>query len=159
MPKKLINDRRNSWKWFAVKLFFECVISGEPAPNSIDENYSTNIKTFEESIFLIRAQSFKQAYKLAEKKAKQEEISYYNPYGEMVSWKLVESLDAFELFDEELVSGSELYSRFIRVPKEIENTNVINNFYPETVISEEKQPDYNWMFRNGDFNRGLGSKE
>lgn len=155
MTKKQINDRRPSWKWFAVKLLFECVISGEPSPGTIDKNYSRDIKTFEESIFLIRAQSFEQAYNIAEKKAKEAEINYKNPYGEMVSWKLLESVDAFELFDEEVISGTELYSRYIHVPKEIENDKVISAFYPETISPDEEQPDFNWMFRNRDFNKKL----
>lgn len=159
MTKKPINIRKSSWKWFAVKLLFESFITGEPSPDTIDENYSTDFKNLEESIILVKAQSFDQAYRLAEKKAKDAEIVYQNPYEETVKCQLIKALDAFELFDDELISGTELYSRFIRLPKGAENDEVISKFYPETVQADEKQPDYNWMFRIREFNKRPGGKK
>lgn len=145
MTKKPINIRKTSLKWFAVKLLFESVISGEPSPDTIDDNYSRDFKNFEQSIILIKAQSFDQAYKIAAKKAKDAEIVYQNPYEETVNCQLIKALDAFELFDDDLISGTELYSRFIRVPKGVENDEVISKYYPESVQTDETQPDCSYQ--------------
>ena len=45
-------------------------------------------KTYEESIMLVKAQSFDHAYKIAENRAKKYENEYTNPYGELVSHKM-----------------------------------------------------------------------
>ncbi|YCI76437.1 DUF4288 domain-containing protein [Bacillus sp. R1-10] len=150
MKKRLRKKMSKEWKWYAVKVLYECNISGNPSPETIDENYSNTHKTFEESIILIKAPSFDQAYGIAEIEAKKAEIDYLNPYNEMVEWKFVESIDCFNLFDEKLESGTELYSRYLRVPKDISNEKVISRYYPETVVEEEV--DYNYILRNKDFN-------
>jgi hypothetical protein len=142
--------RKSSWEWYAVKLLYECFIIGPPNPETIDENYSDTHKTYEESIILVKAQSFDQAYSIAEKKAKEGEFDYRNPYGEAVEWKYVDALDCFILIDEKLQSGTELYSRFLRVPKNITNEKVIAHHYLETV--EENVVDQNFILRNMDFN-------
>lgn len=137
------------WKWFAVKVLFECNISGKPSLETIDEQYSNTHKTFEESIILVKAPSFEQAYVIAEKEAKKKEIDYLNPYDEMVEWKFRESIDCFNLFDEKFQSGTELYSRYLRVPKGTSNEKFISHYYPETVMEEV---DHNFILRNKDFN-------
>ncbi len=160
MTKKQINIRkRSTWKWFAVKLLYEGVISGEPSPETIDQNYSRDFKNFEESIILVKAQSFDQAYSIAEKKAKEAEIDYQNPYDESVHWQLIKALDAFWLFDDELVSGTELYSRIIRVAKSVDNDEVIKNLYPETAEVDVKQPDYGWIYRIKEFSERPGKRK
>jgi hypothetical protein len=148
MNKK--KTRKSSWEWYAVKLLYECIITGNPSPETIDENYSDTHKTYEESIILVKAQSFDQAYSIAEKKAKEQEIDYHNPYDEMVEWQFVEALDCFILIDEKLQSGTELYSRFLRVPKYVPREKVIDHYYPETVV--ENVVDHNFIFRNRNFN-------
>jgi len=142
--------RKSSWEWYAVKLIYECIITGNPNPETIDENYYNTHKTYEESIMLVKAQSLEHAYSIAEKKAKDGEMDYLNPYEEQVEWKFVKVLDCFKLFDEKLQSGTELYSRFLRAPKDVPKENVISHYYPETV--EEDEVDQNFILRNKDFN-------
>lgn len=129
---------------------YECVISGNPAVETIDRNYSNAEKTFEESIVLIKASSFDQAYEFAENKAKQQEIDYLNPYDEKVEWKFVEAIDCFHLFDRKLQTGTELYSRLLHIPVGIPNEQIISHYYPETVV--EELVDKNFIIRNKDFN-------
>lgn len=150
MKKRLRKKVRREWEWYAVKVLYECIISGDPAPETIDRNYSNAEKTFEESILLIKASSFDQAYDLAEKEVKQREIDYLNPYDEKVVWKFVESIDCFHLFDRKLQSGTELYSRLFHVPKGITNEQVISQYYPETIT--EELIDKNFILRDKDFN-------
>ncbi|MDG0791267.1 DUF4288 domain-containing protein [Cohnella ginsengisoli] len=123
-----------------MKLLYESTISGNPDPARVDENYVDTHKTYEESMMLVKAQSFEQAYAIAEKKAKREELDYRNPYDQKVEWRLVRALDCFALFDEELKSGTELYSRNLRVPKEVPGEDVIRHYYPETVEDSEIDP-------------------
>jgi hypothetical protein len=154
VPNK--KTRKSSWEWYAVKLLYECIITGNPNPETIDKNYTNAHKTYEESIMLVKAQSFEHAYSIAEKKAKEEEIDYLNPYEEKVEWKFVEAIDCFHLFDEELETGTELYSRFFHVPKDVPLEEVIYHYYPETV--EEDEVDQNFILRNRDFNARPNSK-
>ncbi|NMD71181.1 DUF4288 domain-containing protein [Bacillus sp. DNRA2] len=150
------NQRKSSWEWYAVKLLYESIISGNPNPETIDKNYTNTYKTFEESIMLVKAQSFEHAYSIAEKKAKDEEINYLNLYEELVEKKFVDALDCFILIDEKLQSGTELYSRFLHVPKDIPREKVISHYYPETV--EEYVVDQNFVLRNRDLNTKSNSK-
>lgn len=71
------------------------------------------------------------AYNTAERKAKQEEVKYHNPYNQLVEWRFLEAIDAFE-FDDELKSGTEVYSRFIRITKGVSIDTFMKSFYPET---------------------------
>ena len=58
MKKRLRKKMSKEWEWYAVKVLYECNISGNPSPETIGENYSNIHKTFEESIILIKAPSF-----------------------------------------------------------------------------------------------------
>lgn len=118
-------------EWYAVKLIYEFIITGDPNPENIDEEYSTDT-TYEESIMLVKAISFDHAYSIAEMKAKESEYDYINTYGEKVNYKFAEAIDCFHLFDEELETGTELYSRFMNVSKDITRDEFIDQYYPET---------------------------
>ena len=48
-------NRATKWQWFSVKLIFENIISGKSEPDTIDNNYANNYKTYEESLVLIKA--------------------------------------------------------------------------------------------------------
>ncbi|MCM2978645.1 DUF4288 domain-containing protein [Priestia aryabhattai] len=121
------------WKWYGVKVLYKHLVSGKPTPEKIDPNYNEH-QIFEESILLIKAQSFDQAYELAE-------------------FKYIESLDAFELFeDEELASGTEVYSRFVHTSKEEKFSDFLTRYYPEVVEDEEEQIKRSFILRNRDFN-------
>jgi hypothetical protein len=122
-------------EWYAVKLIYEHIISGDPNPEKIDEDYNTDV-IYEESIMLVKAESFNHAYTIAENKAKENELEFINPYDEKVSYQYAEAIDCFHLFDEELTTGTELYSRFISVSKDLTRNEFIDQFYPETLEDE-----------------------
>ncbi|MFF3021736.1 DUF4288 domain-containing protein [Gottfriedia sp. NPDC057948] len=120
MRKRLRKKRLNKWEWFSVKVLNECKISGNPSPEKIDEDYgSDGQKTFEDSILLIKAPSEEEAYLIGEKVAIKNEVEYLNQYDETVEWKFIRVIDCFNLFDKKLQTGTELYSRFIRVPDDL----------------------------------------
>ena len=150
-------NSRAKWEWYAVKCLFEAAIEGQPSPETIDKNYTDRIKTFEERIILVKAQSFGQAYKIAEGKAQKEEHEYINPYDQLVKWRFVEALDVFYLFDDEIKSGSELYSRHFHVPIEVTSEEVIKNYYPEVFANGDEIPNNNFRLRVREFNARLNS--
>lgn len=118
-------------EWYAVKLIYEFITTSDPNPEKIDEDYSTD-KSYEESIMLVKAQSFDHAYSIAEIKAKENEYDFVNLYDEKVHYRFVDAIDCFHLFDDELETGTELYSRFLDVPKETTRDQFIDLYYPET---------------------------
>lgn len=154
MPK----NKNTKWQWFSVKLIFESIITGEPELDTIDRNYTNNYKTYEESIILVKAQSFDHAYKIAEKKASEMEIDYVNPYGEFVNWKFVEAIDCFSISDETLCTGVEIYSRYIRDAKNIDAEDFIDKYYPDTV-EDSSGIFYNAILLNRKFNKKPNSKD
>ncbi|MDK8639438.1 DUF4288 domain-containing protein [Niallia taxi] len=103
-------------KWFVVALLYESVHNGEP--KQVDENYDNSTETYEESHLLVKAESSEDATLLGKKLGQEAEHDYKNQYEETVCWKLVKVLDVFELMDEELKTGTEVYSRYILAPRE-----------------------------------------
>lgn len=144
------SGRQNSWNWFSVKLLFEFVLSGEPDKDSIDQNYTNQYKNYEEILLLVRAQSFDHAYKIAEKKARKMETEYRNPYGETVHMNFVEAIDCFSISDEMLLSGTEVYSRFLKVPKDVNTKDFIDRYYPDTV-KDNSGIENHYVLRNREF--------
>lgn len=138
--------KESSWKWYAVKLLFESTISGEANKEKIDENFSNEYKMFEEQIVIIRAQSFDHAYKKAEVVATKGEMIYNNPYDQTVCCKFIDSLDCFCLFDNQIKSETEVYSRLIKVPVWTKTKEFVTRFFPETSPSDgEITPFYNFL--------------
>jgi hypothetical protein len=129
-------DEKSTLEWYSVKLIYEFIITGEPDPAKIDEDYNTN-KQYEESIMLVKANSFDHAYSIAEAKAKENEYDYINLYGEKVNYIFAEAIDCFHLFDEELETGTELYSRFLDVPKKLTRDEFLDQYYPETINEDD----------------------
>ncbi len=140
-----------TYQWYAVKLLFESIISGNPDPKTIDENYTNSYKNFEESIVIVKAQSFEHAYSIAEKKASQMESEYTNPYGEVVNMKFVQAIHCFSIYEETLGTGVEVYWRPLRVSKDTNTEDFLDRYYPET-IEDNSGIDYNFILRNGKFN-------
>jgi len=137
MRKRLRKKRSNEWEWFSVKVFFECKISGNPSPEKIDEDYgSDGHKTFEESILLIKAPSEEEAYLIGEKEAIKNEVEYLNQFDQTVEWKFIRVIDCFNLSDKKLQTGTELYSRFIRVPDDLP-TEKLSSFNDRDFIDKE----------------------
>lgn len=146
------------WQWFSVKLIFENIISGKPEPDTIDKNYTNSYRNFEESIIIIKAQSFDQAYKIAEKKARQMELEYTNPYGELVKMKFVQAIDCFSISDETLSTGAEVYWRHLRVPNDIDVEDFLDKYYSDT-IKDNNGIDYNYVLLNREFNKIPNSED
>ena len=94
------------------------IITGEPSPERVDEDYSDTHAYFEESIILVHAQSFDHAYKIAERKAHENAETHTNPYGQAVELKLVEAIDCF-LIGDTITNGVELYSSITPIKKEM----------------------------------------
>lgn len=148
----------NKWKWFSVKLIFEIIISGEPEPDTLDRNYTNDYKNFEESIIIVKAQSFEHAYRIAEKKASQMELEYTNPYGELINIRFVQVIDCFSISEETLSTGTEVYWRQLRASKDTDKEDFFNKYYPETV-EDSRGIDYNFVLRNRDFNKRPNTEE
>ena len=147
-----------NWQWFSVKLIFESIISGEPEPDTIDKNYTNSYKNYEESIMIVKAQSFEHAYRIAEKKVSQMELEYTNPYDELVNMKFVQAIDCFSISEETLSTGTEIYWRHLRVSKDTDKEDFFNRYYPEAV-EDSSGIDYNFVLRNRDFNKRPNSED
>jgi len=135
------------WKWYAVKLIYESIVSGEPNKSKIDKNYEGKLKCYEESIMLVKARSFDHAFKIAEERAKKAEDTYENPYDQIVNCRFVEAIHCYWLFDDVLKTGVELYSRFINVPVETKTEEFLDKYYPETVTKEDDEKGINYNFK------------
>ena len=158
--KAISQKKKSNWEWYAVKLLFKSIISGDPTRSKIDKNYTADShQVYEESIILVKAQSFEHAYKVAEHKAIKQEVSYYNCYDQLVEWKYVRALDAFNLFDDTLRTGTKLYSRIMHVPKDVQEDEVVKAYYPETIEADDNEPDYHFVLRNREFNAPLLNTE
>lgn len=119
----------DSPKWFVVALLYESIHKGKP--KQVDENYDSLTKTYEESHILVKATSTEEALLLGRKTGEENEHDYENQYGERVFWKLIKILDCFELLDENLKTGTEVYSRYILVQEEVTNEEVLKRFFQD----------------------------
>ncbi len=133
-----IMKRKSSWEWYAVVLLFESTILGEANKDKIDELYSNKFKLYEEQIIVVRAQSSDHAYKKAEAEAIKQEMEYRNLYDQLVQRKFVDSLNCQCLFDDEIRSGTEIYSRLFKVQIDEKMEKFIKAYFPETLPHEEK---------------------
>jgi hypothetical protein len=99
--------------WYCIKLLHRITIDGDIPKDKIDKYCHEANTFFEESILLVQAFSFEEAYNSAENKAKNDNDVYENKYGQVVKREFLESIDCFHLFDSPL-SGIEIYSAFFR---------------------------------------------
>jgi hypothetical protein len=121
--------KNSAWNWYGVKIIKQIIVEGEPDETLIDEFYEDDGKRqFEESLMLVRAQSFEHAYKVAENKAKKDDGFYPNIYGQQVAWQFVEAVDCFLILDE-LKSGAEVYSCFHTTSKETTTEDFLNLWF------------------------------
>lgn len=126
-----LKGRRLNTQWFGVKLLFESLHSGDADPHKIDEGCFSDLKLYEETIVLIQAESLEQANSIALSNAVDMEHSYPNQYGEQVEWRFVQLIDAFELFEQSLKNGTEVYSRFILAKHSDTTEEIISRYFPE----------------------------
>ena len=94
---------------------------------------------FEESIIMLEADSFDDAYVKAEKYAKDNEIdiSYENMYEKHVESKVVSFTDCFSIYDDEDVI--EVYSSMIKCRNDLPEDSVIA-FFEETCDRQDMLP-------------------
>ena len=151
--------RKSSWNYYGVRLIYQAIITGQPIAERIDENYSDTHTFFEESIMLVRAQSFEHAYTIAERKAHDNNDTHINPYGQTVEWKLVDAINCY-LIDYELTNGIELFSSYTPIKKEITPAEYLMQKYAYNLDDynwneeqREKQIRLQWVLRNEQFNR------
>lgn len=154
----MIKRNTTKWQWYSVKLIFENIISGEPELDTIDKNYTNSYRNFDESIIIVKAQSFNHAYKIAEKKASQMELQYTNPYGELVNIKFIQAIHCYLIGDETLSAGKEVYWRHIRVLKGTDTEDFIDRYYPET-IDDSSGIFYNSILLNREFSGKVNSQK
>ena len=120
---------KSNWNYYGVKIIKQIIVIGEPDPSLVDEfYYDDGMQTFEESIMLIRAQSYVHAYKIAERKTTEFEEPYQNKYGQQVIWKFIKAIDCFLICDK-LVSGTELYSCLHTTNKDVSVNDFINKWF------------------------------
>ena len=83
------------------------------------ENQKKGWQEYEDRIVIIQAKSLKKAEKKVLKKLKKEEITYLNPFGYLVKWKVEKVLDCYHSFIEDksefdFKGGTEVFSRIKR---------------------------------------------
>lgn len=110
--------RKSSWNYYSIKLIYQMTVTSSPIPERIDEDYSDTHTFFEESIILVRAQSFDHAFKIAEQKAREINGAHINPYEQTVETRLIEAIDCY-LIGDEITGGVEVYSSCTPVHKEM----------------------------------------
>lgn len=84
-------------EWYSVKFLSKITITGEPDRDRMDDHFSDTRLYFEESVVLVRADSFDHAFVLAVNNAKKEYSAYENKYGQKVTWEFDRTLDCFRL--------------------------------------------------------------
>jgi hypothetical protein len=132
--------RKSNWDFYGVKIIRQILLEGQPDLDlvkkvakdldlAVDELLEDNYKqSFEESIMLVRAQSYQHACKIAEKKAKEFVKPGLNPYGQNVTWEFVKVVDCYWIIDD-LVTGAEVYSCFHDTDKNITTDEFINKWF------------------------------
>lgn len=117
-------------EWFSVKIIYINRIEGEPQAELIDENFTPHFIAYEESVVVIRARSFEKAYAKAQRIAKENESEYENKYGQKVITRYFDAIDCFQLFDEKLKDGTEIYSNIIESSTKLERRDFIKQMFP-----------------------------
>ena len=99
---------------YGVKLVYQYTVMGAPNPHLLDEHYDSEFDFFEESILLVRAESFEEALSRASEIAKKNVEAYPNIYGQTVAKTFCGAVDCFLMADK-LETGTELYATFKKV--------------------------------------------
>jgi hypothetical protein len=99
MTKKSKKSRAQAKFWFAVKSLYRSEIAGEP--RVVDEDYDPDGALIEERVVLVRARSGAAALSKGEAEADKysASLAHVNPYGQKVTWRRVDVIEAYELFD------------------------------------------------------------
>lgn len=100
--------------WYSVKLLYRFVVTGDA--DDVDEYFCDDKEIFEETVMLVQADSFDDAYAQAEMRAKENSDTFVNKYHQNVEYKFVESLDCY-CIGENIQSGAEVFSNIKDAPK------------------------------------------
>jgi len=92
-------------KWYGVTLLLLCRVNHD----------AIGPWTCDEQVHVIRAHDEETARQKAEQLGRQEEHSYNNTYGEIVSWEFIALTNIYEIDDETIVDGTEISSRLHEV--------------------------------------------
>ncbi len=152
-------------EWFCVKSILQMEIAyDELIKGMVDDDYQEGLTFYEESLRIIVAKSFADAYEKVEKIIKEEiEMSptFVNKYGQTVTTKFIESVDCYKLFDSP-TSGTEIYSNIVSESIDIEASDYIKNKYKYILGNDdendrfcENQRKNNNLILNLDFSRNM----
>jgi hypothetical protein len=89
--------------YFSALILEQAILADDKSP----ELYCENVVIFE-------AGSIDEARIAAEEYGNTQAHSYFNGYGQQVSWSLVRVVDVQEVLDQPIKHASEVYSRFFR---------------------------------------------
>lgn len=121
MKRYISNKQNTSLNWYGVQLLFESIVLNSPYDQ----------KTYEESIIIVKANSLEEAALKAEEKAINEEVDYQNVYGNLVRWKFVKIVEIYEILDNDLKQGTEVFSRYIIADKNDSLEMVMERYFPQ----------------------------
>ena len=121
--------------WYSVKLLYKMTVTGKPEPALMDEYFGDSTEFFEECIVLVTADSFENAYQIAEDNTRKNTEVYINKYGQIVTKKLYESVDCFELCDPPQML-TEVYSTIFCKEKGLGEKQEIDKRYESCSIEE-----------------------
>lgn len=121
--------------WYSVKLLYIMTVTGKPEPVLMDEYFSESTEFFEESIVLVTADSFENAYQIAEDNARKITEAYINKYGQTVSKELYDSIDCFELCDPPQML-TEVYSTIFCKDEGSDEKSAIDKRYESCSVEE-----------------------
>lgn len=143
MPDKMI--KRVSVNWYAVKVLFgpsssvTSIFRKREPGKAAGNKKPNNSKLFAESIFLVKATNPDQANYIVEDLAKQTPSRASDLGGDSENMEFVRILHTFELPVRRLKLGTEVYSRYISVPRGGTELGVLARYYPEA-LDEESSP-------------------
>lgn len=121
--------------WYGVKLLHKIIIFGMSEQDKIDEFFHDTKIFFEESILLVKASSFDEAYQIDETTAQKDNEVYENKYGQKVKHEFYKSIDCFHLFDSPK-STIEIYSTFFRKKQGEDEKILLDKRYNDCTIEE-----------------------
>ncbi len=85
---------------YSVKLLFKISIIGKPQVSLVDSFYNDIEIFYEQSIIMLSANSFDEAYEKAEEFAKLQQDDYINKYGQRVEYRFFDYFDCFIVIEE-----------------------------------------------------------
>jgi len=131
------------WQWFGVKTLYR--MSPRGRPKGTDALYAENLSLIEERVVLVRARSFDEAIKKAEKEAREyARERYRNPYGQEVVTRYLGYCDAYDMSPEDPGSGVEVYSRTAVMSGRLSDRRVLEHSlgYRETAALSRRRRNF-----------------